>query len=504
MTEMFKKFPLIENRPVLDAVKWRLLGTASIAVTRFLFAMVLARLLTPLDYGLLNYAMIYLGFASIISDLGLRPAIVQRSELGEQHLITGFFLSFTLGCLMSLLLYRASFFFSDVLSAQVFRFMSILPAVTSLGVVQSAVLERYLDFKNLQAMEFISLCFGSGIAVVLAFMGYGVWSLVYSAITGAAVYSLMCIFRWGIPSFNLPRLKETGDLLSFGMGNTLARIANYFSIKADNFVISLNFPFEALGGYNMAFAIASLPSIQFTTVVTGVLFPAFARIQFDSQSLRKKYLLSLQLTALLFFPFFACFGVLMPEFFALILGRQWLDYIQPAQVLCFASLFGVLYTLTDCLVRARGAVYRQSLVHAVIGTMVFVSTALGSMFGLNGVAGAVSFSLFVKHILLANLARNEIGIKWSEFFLAHVSGLLLGSLIGLGSVIIAFYCRINCFPVAITCLLVISCSLVITYVTIRFMPSSLIGEELYNCLLMAIQMIPIGAVRNLLSAGIKR
>lgn len=459
------------TKAFFNALIWRFLGTIGVGLTRFSFTVVLARLLNPGDFGIFGYAMLFISFALIISDLGLRAAIVQRYDLDERHISTVCTLSVVAACVVCFFLCLYSYFFLQGIQSQVFMALSLVPLVTSLGLPQSAILERNMDFRTLQIIEAVSAWLSYAIAVLMALAGHGVWSLVCNAISATALYALMCVFVCRTPHLHFSGFKQAKGLLKFGIGNTLARIANYFSSKGDSFVVGLCFPSEALGGYNMASQFATLPSNQSVSVITGVLFPYYASLQLDARTLNDRYLAILQVTALILIPFSAYFSVIMPEALLLVLGSKWTDYTQPAQVLCFAGLFGALYTQSDCLLRARGIVYKQSAVHGAFGFILLVAATLGSRFGLTAVATAVTVCLFCKHFALAKTIHNETRLGWGQFLRAHAWGVWVGAFVMMSCQLLAFFCRLKGFQSYVTVTLVTGWMFLIVSLAVTIMLS---------------------------------
>jgi PST family polysaccharide transporter len=225
------------------------------------------------------------------------------------------------------------------------------------------------------------------------------------------------------PSFSL---SEARQLLGFGVGQSLFNLANYAAHNGDYFVVGRQLGATALGLYSRAYQLLTMPMYQFTSVISSVLFPVYSLIQDESERLKRAYLASLFLSAIIVAPILACLGVAAPEIMAGVFGPEWIGAATPLQILCVGGLFQSMYGSGDSLARAKGAVYLKFACHSVYAACVFSCSYIGSRWGINGVAVGVVVAITVIYLLMAWLTTRLVGASWKEYFLCQAPGAILG------------------------------------------------------------------------------
>src|SRR5262249_48614827 len=225
--------------------------------------------------------------------------------------------------------------------------------------------------------------------------------------------------------------REAQQLLNFGFGQTLARLATFAAQNGDYFVVSRWLGTTALGYYSRAYQLMCLPIYQFSSILNAVLFPAYATIQTDPERLQRGYLGSICLSAIVVFPALTTMGVVATELMTGAFGPQWAPAAAPLQILCAAGACFCIYNLADSLVRARGAVYLKFFYHSIYALAVFGGAIAGSRWGITGVAIGVVGANGLVYLLMARLSLRLTGSGWRLFLLAQlpavaVSGAVAG------------------------------------------------------------------------------
>ena len=153
-----------------------------------------------------------------------------------------------------------------------------------------------------------------------------------------------------------------------------------------------------------------------------MLFPVYSLIQDESARLKRAYLASLFLSAIIVTPILACLGVAAPEIMAGVFGPEWIGAAAPLQILCVGGLFHSMYGLGDSLARAKGAVYWKFACHSIYAACVFSCSFIGSRWGINGVAVGVVVAITVIYLLMAWLTTKLVGASWKEYLLCQRLG----------------------------------------------------------------------------------
>src|SRR5262249_2262620 len=174
--------------------------------------------------------------------------------------------------------------------------------------------QRRLDYRNLLKVELISYTFGYVVvSVVLASLGYGVWALAWAAVIQSLLKTILLLRISPHPMRPSLAFSEARELLNFGIGASLGTLANYAAVNGDYFVVGRWLGTTALGLYSRAYQLMTLPMYQTTSVISSVLFPVYAMIQDESERLRRAYLLSASLSAIVVSPMLAGLAIAAPE-----------------------------------------------------------------------------------------------------------------------------------------------------------------------------------------------
>jgi len=422
------------TRRTAIALTWRLVSTFARFVLRFAVAIALVRLVLPEAFGIMELGMVLLGLASIIAQIGIAPAVIQRRDLSPVHIRVAFTLSVLGGVALA-----AGAWWGAPAAARLTRMAELAPVLRLLslsfvfgafGLTASALLHRRLDFKKLFSIDLVSYALGYGaVGLSLALLGYGVWSLAWATVAQAFVRTAMVLvvsrhsFR---PSLDLLRARE---LLRFGAGASLTETANYGANNGDYFVVGRWLGSDALGLYSRAYRLMLLPISEISAALGTVLFPAFSEAQTEPHRLRRGYLTSIRASGLLVFPIVAWIAIVAPELVRGLFGPRWQGATTALQILCIGGAFRSTYHLGDVLIRARGAVYAQFLRHAAYAVVVVAGAVAASTWGIEGVAVAVVGAITLVNLLIGDLCLRLVQATWRQLVAAHVPGLLLAGLI---------------------------------------------------------------------------
>jgi O-antigen/teichoic acid export membrane protein len=405
-------------------------GTGMQGIAQILIVGILGRLLTPEDFGVVGAGMAFVGFSTILSQMGVGPALVQREELRDEHIATGFNLSVTMGLAFMAALWFAAPGLERFLRLDgfvpVLRGLSLVFVIRSLSLTSQALLQRELRFDVLAASQLVSYLAGFlGVGVTLAMRGAGVWALVWATLVQAATQTviLLVVRRHPVrPGMNGAAAR---DLLNFGVGMSLGKVLNYLATQADNFVVARLLGAGALGVYGRAYQLVVAPATLFGGVANKVLFPALAQVQNEPRRLARGYLTGVSLVATLTMPLSALIWMFAPEIIGAWLGPQWVEAVAPLRVLAVGILFRTSYKLSDSLVRATGAVYRRAWRQAVYAGLVIGGAIVGARWGVPGVAAGVLLAVAVNFGFMAELALKEASASRLAFLSLHLPGALL-------------------------------------------------------------------------------
>lgn len=420
------------GKSALAGFLWQYASVFSQGLLQLAVFAVLARLLTPADFGLLGIAMIFVGFASLLSRLGVGPAIIQRDSLTDKHIRVGFTLSILSSVVLMVTIWAVTpavaMFFDDPRLPAVLYAVSLNFVLVGFGVVAESLLRRELLFRRLMWANVGSYALGYAVlGITLAATGFGVWALVGATLAQGGMKSLLLLLWRPHPVVPSLARQELWDLVRFGGGFTLARIFNYSASKGDYFVVGRALGAGQLGLYTRAYQLMMLPATYFGQVLNSVLFPVMAKVQGERTRLRRIYGVGIAMTSLVSAPLSALMIVSAPEIVAVVLGSKWLEAIIPFQILAVGVLPRVSYKIDDSLARALGVMYRRSVRDAAYAGAVVLGSWMGLRWGLQGVAVGVLCAVVLNHALAVRMSLTLLECSASEWLKAQAPGVLVGT-----------------------------------------------------------------------------
>jgi O-antigen/teichoic acid export membrane protein len=399
------------------AVQWRFAGTFVGAASQLLVGVLLARLLTPADFGVTALAYVALGLAQSVADFGLGSAILRRAAVTDRHVRSAFTWSVLGGFSMAVVIAAAAPLAAaamhDTTVTPVLRLLSVGIALRGTAVVADALLRRHLDFRRAFFIDTASYALGfGGVAVSLALQGYGVWSLVVGGLVQILTASIAQLAVVRHPVRPLLARRELGELLGFGVPAAVSGCVNYMALNGDYFVVGRLMGAGNLGLYVRAYGLMNLPQTYAAAVMSSVLFPAIAEVQHEPARVRAAYLTMTQLTAMIAAPSMTIVAIVAPHLVRWLYGPQWSAAVAPLQILSIAGYFRALYHLGGIVAQAVGRVYGELWRQLAYAALVVGGTVLGSRHGLPGVAVGVSVAILFMFVATGHLALTATSTPW--------------------------------------------------------------------------------------------
>ena len=362
--------------------------------------MLLARLLTPADFGLVAMVTVITGFVELFMDLGLAMATVQRAKITQLQVTTLFWINLSVAvALMAVTIAIAPsivWFYGEPRLQPITVVLATAFVVGGLGVQHQALLRRRMRFTTLASIEISSNLVGASAAVAAALLDLGVWSLVVQRLVAGVWTSCALWLRSGWrPSFGFdwaavrPMLALGGHLTGF---NTI----NYFARNADNMLIGRWWGPQALGLYSRAYQLLLLPLHQINNPISSVAIPALSRLQGDPERLRSFYLQALALAVAVTMPLAVSMMVLSDEVVLIVLGPQWGDAAILFRLLAGAVLVRPACNTAGWLHVATGRTHRMLRWGIAYSTLVVLSFVIGIPYGPKGVASCYSAAMLLQ------------------------------------------------------------------------------------------------------------
>ncbi|MGY2078188.1 lipopolysaccharide biosynthesis protein [Blastococcus sp. SYSU DS0828] len=391
---------------------WSFGGAVSQALLSVATMVLLARLLTPAEFGAAAAAALVVGLATLVSQLGVGPAVVQRATLRTEQETAAWCFSLALGTCLGGLLFVLTPWINGLVGLprenDLLHLLAVALPLAGLAAVPTGLLQRRLQFRAMSVVDALAAGPGAmGVSVLLAALGFGAWSIVWGAVASAAITAVgyTVVARPALRPLGIRAMgREVRPLLTFGSGYSLSQLGNWTALNADNLITANVLGTYALGIYGRAYQLLAQPANLIGGAVDKVLFPAMSKVQHDGDRLRTAFLRASSLVALVGVPGSAILFVLAPEVVAVLLGDGWSAVVLPLQVFALVLVPRASYKISGSLTRATGAVYRAAWRQWLYAAEVVAGCLIGSRWGIDGVAIGASVAILAHFLVMLHFS----------------------------------------------------------------------------------------------------
>lgn len=430
---------------------WTALQKYSTMFISFISGIILARLLTPYDYGCIGMLSIFMVLAESFIDGGFGSALIQKKQPTQDDYSTIFWWNLGMALLMYAILFvcapAISRFYKIPLLCDVLRVQGLVLFIYAFNIVQRNQLRKKLNFKVLSIVTITTSLIALGTTIFMAYKGFGVWALVAQNLIGAAIPAIVFWFfiKWRpIFVFSVKSLKE---LFSFGFYMFLGHLLNQFGQKIQGLLIGKVYNPSTMGYYSKAEGTEKLASHSISGIMTQVTYPLFAEVQDDKVALGNVIKRMTVTLAYITFPLMFILLLCAKPIFVLLYSDRWLQSVPYFQVLCIAGLAGCLQAVNLQSIAAIGKskiLFWWTLFKRVIGIGAIV---LGLYwFGMKGLLVGVVFNYWFSYIVNICLVSKHIGYKWSKQILDLLPVTIASIIAALISYGVGYLLHLNMYP----------------------------------------------------------
>lgn len=401
-------------------IVWNFLAYGLGKVVVLLTTSILARLLTKDDFGLVAVAVIAINYLSVVKDLGLGVALIQRREDVDDAANTVFTINLILGIALSVIVIPIAPFvadyFKDPMVTPVLRWLGVSFVINALGAVHIIWLMRDLDYRRKFIPDMGNTLVKGAASIGLALAGFGVWSLVFGQILGslASVILVWVVLPWR-PRLALSR-KIAAALMKFGASVIGGDILGVFIDNIDYIVVGRLFGLQQLSIYTLAYRLPEMLLIGNLWVMGSVTFPTFSSIQDKPDVMRRGLLASVRLIQMIAVPISLGLFLAADPIVRVVFGEQWLDAIPILRVLAiYAWVYSIGYHVGD-IYKAIGR--PDILLRLTVLTLIIIVPAilLGSRFGMIGIAWGHLIAVLIRRIVSLIVATRFVDVSIAEIF----------------------------------------------------------------------------------------
>ncbi|MBE0472254.1 MAG: MOP flippase family protein [Methyloprofundus sp.] len=369
----------LRNKTV-SGVKWTSLSMVIVTVTQLLQLVILARFLSPVEFGLMAIMMVVIGFSQAFMDMGISNAIIHRQQISHTQLSSLYWLNIFSGlvlfCIVFLLAPLIAGFYEEPGLLEPLMWLSSVFIIVAIGNQYRILCQKELQFNLMAKVEMTAAVVSLTVAVVLAIKGFGVYALVGAMLAQASVSSLLFLII-GFKQHHRPAFvyhhRDLKGFYSFGLYQMGERSINYIGTNVDKLLIGKFVGMEATGFYNMAWHLIIYPVSKINPVINKVAFPVYAKVQENSEALNRYYSLTVRALSLVTVPILAFLGLHSSDVVLVVFGEGW---ETTATLVAFLSLIGILRALGNpggAIVLALGHAHAGFLWNLFWVPLIFIS-----------------------------------------------------------------------------------------------------------------------------------
>ncbi len=397
---------------------WLFVGNTGSQLLTFAFGVVLARLLTPEDFGMLVTIQVFTGLAGFVSGGGMGQALVRAKTTMKQDYDIVFTLQVAIGCAIYAVFYLAAPWFADWYDTPLYANLLHVSALSFIlrpfVNLPGSVLHREMRYKAQTFVRIATLLTSSAVSIGMAYGGYGVWSLIVGGLAGSLCSSVLLapLAKWR-PGFSLD-IRRAKNIARYGFFISINNIAIHLRNQATNFILGRTLGAAPVGLFNKADSLARMPHGLITGPVHQVLFRALAKEQANWDKSRYLFFRSLSLVAVYVTPLYVGVYWTAEPLIALLYGAKWAEAAAPLAILALAGPFLTIANLSGCVLAARNQLGRELVVQLIVLALTVAATLAGLRYGLRGIAGALVLVAIYNALHMYRFASQCLNATWKQ------------------------------------------------------------------------------------------
>lgn len=428
---------LFDKAKIFNSLLWKFGERITAQIISLFVSIILARLLTPSDYGAVALVMIFISIANVFVSSGLGSALVQKKDADNIDFSSVFYINIGLSVLLYFVIYLlapsiSQFYMMPVLK-NVLRVLAIRIIVAAINSVQHAYVSKYMLFKRFFWSTLFGTVLSGVVGVLLAYNGYGVWALVAQYLTNTCTDTIVLWFtvKWR------PNLvcswERAKNLISYGWKLLLSGLLDTGYKELRSLLIGKIYTEEDLAFYNQGDKFPNLIVVNVNASISGVLFPALSHEQSNREKVKNMTRRAIQVSSYIMWPLMIGLGVCAEPFVRIILTEKWLPCVPYLQVFCFSYGLWPIHTANLQAINALGRsdlFLKLEIVKKVVGILIlFISLNHGPIFIAIGLAVSSFISTFINawpNIKLLNYTYKE---QMSDLLNPMILGGIMGACI---------------------------------------------------------------------------
>lgn len=432
------------KKKAISGVKWSTVATVSKAIIQIAKISILTYLLDKSDFGVIAIAMMVIGFTEIFSNLGLAVGIIHKQDTTEEQYSSIYWLNIIAACVVFLLLLGAtpllSAFYGEPILNKVIPLLGLQVIINAIGKIHQTIKTKELEFKFISKVTILSVFLGFVLTIFLAYIGLGVFSLVWGQIFQVAINQGFYAY-YGLKerklSFHI-NLREIKDFINIGSYQLGAQVMDFVSSKVDVFLIGHFFGMTDLGIYNIAKELILKPYQLINALVSNVASSAFAKIQDNLEAVKRNYSKLVEIVTNFSFPLYMILFVFANTIVSLLYAPEFSDVALFLMILVLVGLGSSISSTSGTLIVAKGRTdigFKWTIIRVIVSVS---SILLASFFTIYTVAAAQSVIAVIFFFIYWKIAVYPLSnLTLKEYLSIFKSSLLISVLVAIPFLLIA-------------------------------------------------------------------
>lgn len=413
---------------------------------QFIIQVILARLLVPKDFGIIGMITVFIALSQSFIDSGFTNALIREKEPSQEDYSTVFYFNLVVAVLMYIILFFSagsiSRFFKEPQLIVILRVIALVLIFNSFGLIQRTMLTKNINFKIQTKISIISSILSGIVAIVFAYMGFGVWSLVIRTLVMQLIQSfLLCKYNKWIPSFVFS-INSFKKYFNFGWKLLVSGLINTLYNNLYYLIIGKAFSASDLGYYTNAQRLRDVASQSISTSVQKVGYPVLSSIKDDEDRLKQGYRKIIKTSVYLTFPLMIGLAAVANPLIRLIFGSKWINSIQYFQILCLSGMLYPLHSINLNILQVKGRsdlFLGLEIIKKIIGLLSIV-IVLYFKLGIMGLVWALVITSFFSYFLNAYYSAELINYstmqQLKDVAPAFIASIVMGIIVYLSEAIL--------------------------------------------------------------------
>ncbi len=402
-----------QQKKLSKGIVWSFIDAALGSGVVFLVGIILARILTPKEFGIIGIVTIFIAISNSIVDSGFSNALIRKLNVTSEDYNTVFYFNLVVSLFLYLLLYIASpfiaHFFNEPLLIPVMRVIGIILIINGLAIIQRTIVTKNVDFKLRAKISIVSSTFSGIISIALAMQGFGVWSLVWQQLSNQIIMTLLF---WLLNKWR-PKLEYSWasfkELFSFGSKLLISGLIDTIYTNIYQFVIGKFYSPAQLGYYTRAMQFQMLFANNLTSIVQRVTYPVLSELQNNQTSMRLLYQKVIKITMMFSASTLLGLAAISDPLILNLLGEKWLPASTYLQIICFSGMLYPLHAINLSLLQVKGRsdlFLKLEIIKKFIGV---VPVVIGIFYG-------------IEYMLLTGIITGWISFRLNSYYSDELIG----------------------------------------------------------------------------------